>query len=102
VVFDTWVFNCDRHLFDRTTRRPNYHNVFLTSERSAAGHFRLVVMGHTYCFTCGRNLTPRLADLDRERDIRHCILQYASRQLHDLLSRLSPREALPTRLFAEN
>lgn len=70
VVFDNWVLNCDRHPPDLTTRRPNYDNVFLSSEPTQDGRWRLVAMDHTHCFTCGRDLTPRLADIGHERDER--------------------------------
>jgi hypothetical protein len=63
VVFDTWVLNCDRHAPKRR-RKPNYGNVFL-SEEAPGGHLRLKAMDHTHAFTCGRDLTPRIAHLDQ-------------------------------------
>jgi hypothetical protein len=32
VVFDTWTLNCDRYYHDTSVRKPNYDNVFLSSE----------------------------------------------------------------------
>ena len=66
VVFDTWVLNCDRHA-PHARRRPNYNNVFL-SEEAPDGHLLLKAIDHTHAFTCGRDLTPRVAHLDRIRD----------------------------------
>ncbi len=70
VVFDTWTLNCDRYPPDVTVRRPNPDNVFLSSEGTPEGKFRLMAMDHTHCFTCGRDLTPRLAEIDRVKDER--------------------------------
>jgi hypothetical protein len=66
VVFDTWVLNCDRHA-PHVQRKPNYNNVFL-SEEAPDGHLLLKAMDHTHAFNCGRDLTPRIAHLDRIRD----------------------------------
>lgn len=66
MVFDTWVLNCDRHA-PNGRRRPNYNNVFL-SEEAPAGYLLLKAMDHTHAFSCGRDLTPRIAHLDRIRD----------------------------------
>jgi hypothetical protein len=63
VVFDTWTLNCDRHPPNLSERKPNYDNVFLSEEGAARGRFRLVAMDHTHCFTCGRDLTKRLASI---------------------------------------
>lgn len=65
VVFDTWTRNCDRHSPDG--RRVNRDNVFL-SELAPQGQFRLVAMDHTHCFTCGGDLTPRLAQIGIIKD----------------------------------
>ncbi|WLD14663.1 HipA family kinase [Planctellipticum variicoloris] len=73
VVFDTWVLNCDRHSpADPETgrrRKPNRDNVFL-SEEAPAGQFLLKAMDHTHCFTCGREWTRRLGQVDTIRDSR--------------------------------
>jgi hypothetical protein len=70
VVFDTWTLNCDRHPADLATRRPNKDNVFLVREGATQGHYRLIAMDHTHCFTCGRDLTDRMADIDHVKDER--------------------------------
>lgn len=70
VVFDTWTLNCDRHPADLDSRKPNYDNVFLTEEGASPGHFRLIAMDHTHCFTCGRDLNERIASIDRTKDDR--------------------------------
>ena len=71
VVFDTWVLNCDRHSpVDPKTgirRKPNRDNVFL-SEAAPAGQFILKAIDHTHCFTCGREWTRRLKQVDTIKD----------------------------------
>jgi hypothetical protein len=69
VVFDTWTLNCDRHPPDTQVRRPNLDNVFISADRGG-GHWRVVAMDHTHCFTCGRELGPDLANIDRIKDPR--------------------------------
>jgi hypothetical protein len=63
VLLDTWLRNCDRHPLDRAQRRPNRDNVFFSREGAPRGRFRLKAMDHTHCFTCGRDLTPRIAQI---------------------------------------
>jgi hypothetical protein len=70
VVFDTWTLNCDRHPPDLATRRPNPDNVYLADEGTPDGHFRLMAMDHTHCFTCGRDLNKRVGYIDRIQDER--------------------------------
>lgn len=70
VVFDTWTLNCDRHPADLRTRAPNRDNVFFSAEGATPERFRLVAMDHTHCFTCGRELTNRLATIERIKDER--------------------------------
>jgi hypothetical protein len=67
VLFDQWVLNCDRY---RPTPkfRQNFHNVFFSREDSEAGKFRLLAMDHTHIFTCGGELRPDMARLDKVRD----------------------------------
>lgn len=67
VVFDTWVRNCDRHPPNLDTRKPNYANVYL-ADTDRPGRSRLVAIDHTHCFDCGRDLSERLAHIDRVRD----------------------------------
>ena len=71
VVFDTWTRNCDRYPPDLTSRKPNYDNVFLMDVgEKGKGQSRLVAMDHDHCFTCGRDLTPKMARLESVRDLR--------------------------------
>jgi len=70
VLFDTWTLNCDRYPADLRTRRPNRDNVFLSEEGAAAHKFVLKAIDHTECFTCGRDLTGRIATIDRVKDAR--------------------------------
>jgi hypothetical protein len=67
VVFDTWTLNCDRYHPDQTRRKPHYDNVFL-SEETQQGKFLLKAIDHTHCFTCGRDLSRQLANIDRVQD----------------------------------
>lgn len=69
VVFDTWLRNCDRYPPDPAVRRPNYNNVYL-ADAVNPGSSRLIAIDHTHCFDCGRDLTVRLADIDKTRDER--------------------------------
>lgn len=73
VVFDTWTLNCDRHSWhgEGVARRSriNRNNVFL-SEEAPRGQFMLKAMDHTHCFTCGKEPSRRLRDLDKIRDPR--------------------------------
>ncbi len=66
VVFDTWVLNCDR-FSPNPQRKPNYNNVFLSAE-APEGHLLLKAMDHTHAFACGRDLTPRLANIDQIKE----------------------------------
>lgn len=81
VVFDTWVLNCDRHAPNRE-RRPNYNNVFLSGE-APPGRLLLKAMDHTHAFDCGRDLSRRIAYIDRVRDRRVFGLFPAFRELVD-------------------
>ena len=69
VVFDTWTLNCDRHYFDATARKPNYANVFLSTEAVEEGRTRLIAMDHGLCFIrTGEELTAKLAHIDKVRN----------------------------------
>ena len=69
VVFDTWTLNCDRHHHDLAVRRPNYDNVYLSSEGVEPGRLRLIAMDHGLCFIrSGEDLSPRLAHINRVKD----------------------------------
>ena len=63
VLLDTWLRNCDRCPLDPTQRRPNRDNVFFSREGAPRGKFRLIAMDHTHCFTCGHDLTRRIAQI---------------------------------------
>jgi hypothetical protein len=60
VVFDTWTRNCDRHPPREMGRRPNYDNVFISSERGR----EIVAMDHSHCFTCNRELNARVSVIE--------------------------------------
>ncbi len=69
VVFDTWTLNCDRHHHDLTVRKPNYDNVYLSSEGVEPNKRRLIAMDHGLCFIrSGEDLTSSLAHIDKVRD----------------------------------
>jgi hypothetical protein len=64
VVFDTWTRNCDRCPPPGMERRPNYDNVFISTEKAP----ELVVMDHSHCFTCNRELTVGVSAIDRVQE----------------------------------
>lgn len=72
VVFDTWTLNCDRHHYNTdpaTGRKPNYDNVFLSSEGVEPGKRRLIAIDHGLCFIrSGEELTARLGHIDKVKD----------------------------------
>ena len=69
VVFDTWTINCDRHHHDRTARKPNPDNVYLSSEGVDVVKRRLIAMDHGLCFIrSGEDLTPKLANIAKVQD----------------------------------
>lgn len=68
VVFDTWTQNCDRHAPAHVQRRPNRDNVYFSRKGASGGRFILKAIDHTHCFTCGRELSPRLARIAVVRD----------------------------------
>lgn len=63
VVFDTWLLNCDRHR-PGPQHRQNRDNVFVRRHAGPPSRYELLAMDHTHCFTCGRDLTNRLARID--------------------------------------
>lgn len=67
VVFDTWIRNRDRHAPESMGRRPNLNNVFLTSEKTGKGRFRLLAIDHTHCFDTG-DLSSSLTEISKVRD----------------------------------
>lgn len=69
VVFDTWTLNCDRHHHDITVRKPNYDNVYLSSEGVEPGARRLIAMDHGLCFIrSGEDLTTKLANIEKVKN----------------------------------
>lgn len=71
VVFDTWTLNCDRHHHDFAVRKPNYDNIYLSSESVDAGKRRLIAMDHGLCFIrSGEDLSPALSHIDRVKQER--------------------------------
>ncbi len=69
VVFDTWTLNCDRHHHDVTVRKPNYDNVYFSTEHVEPGKRRLIAMDHGLCFIrSGEDLTPKLGHIDKVQD----------------------------------
>ncbi len=69
IVFDTWTLNCDRHHHDLMARKPNYDNLYLSTEGVEPGKRRLIAMDHGLCFIrSGEDLTTRLAHIDKTQD----------------------------------
>jgi hypothetical protein len=64
VVLDTWTLNCDRYCPALQPTRINRNNVFF-ARRDSEAHLTLLAMDHTHILTCGRELTPKLAGIDR-------------------------------------
>lgn len=65
VVFDTWTRNCDRR--SPGGKRVNRDNVFL-SEEAPEGQLLLKAMDHTHCFTCGKDLSKKVAHIGSVKD----------------------------------
>jgi hypothetical protein len=66
VIFDTWTLNCDRHHHDLTVRKPNYDNVYLSSEGVDPGKRKLIAMDHGLCFIrSGEDLSQKLAHIEK-------------------------------------
>lgn len=70
VLLDTWTLNCDRYPADPTKRKPNRDNVFFSREGAPRSQFLIKAIDHTHCFTCGGELTTRLAHIDQVGDER--------------------------------
>ena len=67
VVLDTWIRNCDRYR-PEPNFRMNRDNVFLAWSIEPERGLVLKAIDHTHAFTCGGELTPRIAHLDNIRD----------------------------------
>lgn len=70
VVFDTLVRNRDRCPPEGMGRRPNYDNVFFSTEGAPSGNFRIMAMDFTHCFSEGDFLNPHVADIGNIQDDR--------------------------------
>lgn len=69
VMFDTWTLNCDRRHHDATVRRPNFDNVYLSTENVEPGKRRLVAMDHGLCFIrSGENLSAHLSHIYKVKE----------------------------------
>jgi hypothetical protein len=67
VVLDTWLRNCDRYR-PAPDERVNRDNVFLVRELGPGKRLSLIAIDHTHTFTCGRELTVRLGNIDTIQD----------------------------------
>jgi hypothetical protein len=67
VVLDTWIRNCDRYR-PEPNRRVNRDNVFLAWETGPERGLVLKAMDHTHAFTCGRELTHRIGQMNDIQD----------------------------------
>ena len=66
IAFDTWTLNCDRHHHDVKVRKPNYDNVYLSSEGVTPGLRQLIAMDHGLCFIrSGEDLSRKLANIEK-------------------------------------
>jgi hypothetical protein len=71
VVFDTWTLNCDRHFPDPKIRKPNFDNVFFSTEDVAEGRLRLLAIDYGLCFIrSGEDLTTRVSHIEKIQDER--------------------------------
>lgn len=69
VVFDTWTRNCDRYgPKDGQPPRINRDNVFFSEREATPGRFVLRAIDQGCCFTCAKELTVRLDQLDQVED----------------------------------
>src|SRR5260370_25512573 len=67
VVLDTWIRNCDRYRPDPNLR-VNVDNVFLVWQTGLERGLVLKAIDQTHAFTCGRELTARISQLDAISD----------------------------------
>ena len=100
VVLDCWTRNCDRHCPARQPTRINRNNVFFSRESAPEGQFRLIAMDHTHILTCGRELTPALAEIDVVKDdtVYGLFPEFAATmQLRDFRAACARLAAVPSR-----
>ncbi len=67
IVFDTWVRNCDRYapgIGKDGEPRMNADNLFLSADGASDGTLILKAIDHGHILTCGRPLTPKLANIE--------------------------------------
>lgn len=95
VVFDTWILNFDRYPPPGIDRKPNYDNVFLSTEGLRKNQLSLIAIDHTHCLGGQSDLRPSIASIQNEKDERIYGLFpafkgfLAKAQLEDVVSRLS-------------
>jgi hypothetical protein len=73
IVFDTWVRNCDRYapgMGKEGKPRMNPDNLFLSSDGAPEGKLILKAIDHGHILTCGRSLTPKLANIETIKEVR--------------------------------
>jgi hypothetical protein len=73
IVFDTWVRNCDRYapgMGKDGAPRMNADNLFLSADGASGEKFILKVIDHGHIFTCGKPLTPKLANIEMIKEER--------------------------------
>lgn len=70
VVFDTWILNPDRFPPGGIDRKAKYDNVFLSKRDGIPTKKRLLAMDHTHCFSNGREISARIANIGRIKDER--------------------------------
>ena len=65
IVFDTWARNCDRYrpAGGGEPERINLDNLFLSEEGAESGKFILKAIDHGHIFSCGKPLSPSLANI---------------------------------------
>ena len=67
VVLDTWIRNCDRYR-PEPNLRINLDNVFLSWGSGSNNGLTLKAIDHTHAFSCGRELTGRMGQIDDVQD----------------------------------
>jgi hypothetical protein len=73
IVLDTWVRNCDRFapgMGRDGASRMNADNLFLSADGASGEKLILKVIDHGHVFTCGRPLTPKLANIEMIKEER--------------------------------
>jgi hypothetical protein len=108
VVFDTWTRNCDRFPPDLATRKPNYDNVFLSTESIGSGRSVLKAIDHNNAFVCGRDLDVSVKHIAKTKDARvygffPAFASYVTQTaVNDALVRLANATAAKLRPFVDS